>query len=244
MNYMGSKNRLAKYLIPIIQPFVDKSDAYYEPFVGGANLIDKIKHDKKYGSDINYYLIELLKMVRDHPECLPTTITEEEYNNVKGAYDWYEPWYVGLVGFCATFGSKWFNGYARSFKDDGVTPRNHSNERIKNLIKQSPDLKGIVFKHCSYDKTNVNLKGFTIYCDPPYRETTKYKDSEFNYERFYDWCYKLARNNFVFVSEYNIPDERFMCIWEKEHKTNLALDRQDKTRKIIYCKKINEDSLL
>ena len=44
MKYMGSKNRLSKELAPIIQSYVDKGcSGYLEPFVGGANMIDKIK---------------------------------------------------------------------------------------------------------------------------------------------------------------------------------------------------------
>ena len=41
---MGSKNRLSKYLAPIIQSYItDETKGYLEPFVGGANMIDKIK---------------------------------------------------------------------------------------------------------------------------------------------------------------------------------------------------------
>ena len=56
---MGSKARIAKDICPIIQSFIDKSGAYIyvEGFVGGANVIDKIKCNQKYGSDKNKYLI-------------------------------------------------------------------------------------------------------------------------------------------------------------------------------------------
>ena len=38
---MGSKNRLSKYLAPIIQSYItDETKGYLEPFVGGANMID------------------------------------------------------------------------------------------------------------------------------------------------------------------------------------------------------------
>ena len=44
MKYVGSKNRLSKDLAPIIQNYIDNNNIknYWEPFVGGANLIDKI----------------------------------------------------------------------------------------------------------------------------------------------------------------------------------------------------------
>ena len=76
MQYMGSKNRLAKELVPIIQSYItEKTKGYLEPFVGGANMIDKISCDKKYGCDLNEYLIELLKYSAENE--LPETITEE-----------------------------------------------------------------------------------------------------------------------------------------------------------------------
>lgn len=52
MVYMGSKNRLSKDIVPIIQSYIDGGcKGYLEPFVGGANIIDKIKCNNKYGSD-------------------------------------------------------------------------------------------------------------------------------------------------------------------------------------------------
>ncbi len=39
MKYMGSKNRIAKQILPIILKNRTKEQYYIEPFVGGANLI-------------------------------------------------------------------------------------------------------------------------------------------------------------------------------------------------------------
>ena len=64
MQYMGSKNSIAKYIIPIIEACIIDNDIknYIEFFVGGANVIDKIHIDglKKIGYDKNKYLIALL----------------------------------------------------------------------------------------------------------------------------------------------------------------------------------------
>lgn len=40
MKYVGSKNRLSKDLVPIIQKFIDDNNIkhYYEPFVGAVIL--------------------------------------------------------------------------------------------------------------------------------------------------------------------------------------------------------------
>ena len=211
MRYVGSKNRLAKELVPIIQSYItDEIKGYLEPFVGGANMIDKIECNNKFGCDIHEELIELLKYVQDTNNILPKTITEEEYNKVRLNKDKYEKWYVGFVGFCATFGAKYFGCYARGFKEDKITPRDIPAESIRNIEKQRKNLQNIKFKYCSYDEINKNIKDFVIYCDPPYKGTLKYT-TDFDYDKFYKWCKEMSKNNIVLISEYWMPEE-FECI--------------------------------
>lgn len=137
MRYMGSKARLSKELVPIIQSYIDETNAvgYIEPFVGGANIIDKIKCDKRYGFDTHRYLIALLQKAQNDISDFPDIITEEVYNKVKNNKDAYEDWLIGLIGFCS-FGSKWFGGFRRSYNKDG-TPKEETAGVINNLKKTS-----------------------------------------------------------------------------------------------------------
>ena len=64
------------------------------------------------------------------------------------------------------------------------------------------------------------IKGYVIYCDIPYRGTTKYKTDSFPYEEFYEWVKEMSVNNTVLISEYSMPEE-FECVWEKSVTTNL-----------------------
>ena len=168
MKYVGSKNRLSKQLAPIIQSYIDgmgeKCNGYWEPFVGGANMIDKIKFSHKYGSDSHKYLIALLRHIQQTTDDIPDTITEDEYYAVRTNPAAYPDWYVGLVGFC-TFGGKWWGGYPRSFKADGATPRDMPNEIFRNIKKQAPLLEGISFACRNY--ADCTADGMVIYCDPP-----------------------------------------------------------------------------
>lgn len=162
----------------------------------------------------------------------PDFISEEEYIKVRDNKCDYPDYYVGYVGFNATFGAKYFGGYARGFKADKITPRNNSNEAYRNLMKQLPGLIGIKFTNGDYKENEYSdIKNAVIYCDPPYRDTTKYVTQGFNYEGFYDWCREKAKDNIVFISEYNMPDD-FECIWEKEHRTSLSSHRGDKSKRI------------
>ena len=118
MWYVGSKNKLSKELAPIIQSYItEDTKGYLEPFVGGANMIDKIKHSNKIGCDIHKELIALLNKAKNEVDDIPDIISEDIYNSVKNNRNNYDEWYVGLVGFCANFGAKYFGGYAMSKAD-------------------------------------------------------------------------------------------------------------------------------
>ena len=107
MKYMGSKNRLCKEIVPIIQSYVNNSNGYLEPFVGGANVIDKIKCNNKYGCDLNKYLIALLDNIKNG-WLPPKEVSEELYNNILKNKNNYDDCLVGFVGFCCSFGGKFF----------------------------------------------------------------------------------------------------------------------------------------
>lgn len=222
MQYIGSKNRLSKELAPIIQSYITAdTKGYLEPFVGGANMIDKIKCDNKIGIDAHEELIELLKYAQQNE--LPETISEDEYNKVKNNKEGYPKWYVGLVGFCGSFGAKYFGGFARRYNEDGSlfdVPK----QAINSLRRQSKldEFKNVKFINAKFQKlTRDKIKGYVVYCDPPYRGTTKYKTEKFPYEEFYKWCREMSIHNKVLISEYNMPDD-FQCIWQKQLKTSLG----------------------
>ena len=237
MWYLGSKNRIAKDLVPIIQSYINRdTKGYLEPFVGGANIIDKIKHPNKIGCDIHKELIALLNKAKDDVENIPNIITEQEYITVKNNKLNYEDWYVGLVGFCATFSAKYFGGYSRSKKEK--YKGEETTKAIKNLKKQSSNLKGIKFIHISFlDLPKNKIKNYVIYCDIPYRRATKYATKNFPYEEFYQWAIEMSKHNIVLISEYDMPNE-FKCIWQKKVKVTLDCNRQANDEKNLRVEKL------
>ena len=227
MVYMGSKNRLAKDLLPIITADLKSNQWYIEPFVGGCNMIDKVKHPLKIGADNNKYLIALLRYVQAGNK-LPEFIEKDEYQRVKADKSAYSDWYVGYVGVICSHNGKFFNGYA------GITTtkqgeRNYIREKRNNILKQ--DLKDIDLVCSSYDNLEIPDKS-VIYCDPPYQDTTSYKDS-FDSNRFWDWVrVKAKAGHKLYVSEYNAPDD-FKCIWEKELSSSLSKSNKKSTEKLF-----------
>lgn len=237
MRYVGSKNKLSKDLAPIIQSYItEETKGYLEPFVGGDNMIDKIQCKKKIGCDIHKELIALLNYVRGNYDKLPERILEDEYKKVKYNKEGYDDWYVGLVGFCASFGAKYFGGYARDGKGDNSGK--WSAGAIRNLKKQCEHIKDTKFIHMQFqDIPKDKIKDYVIYCDIPYKGTTKYKTEAFPYEEFYQWVKDMSIHNTVLISEYNMPKE-FECIWSKEHKTLMDSNKSSGDDKNIRIEKL------
>lgn len=86
MVYMGSKSRFAKDIVPILQKTIDDNnvDTYIECFVGGANIIDKIKCEKRYGYDRSDTLIALLKTATEDWDKVLKTPSRELWDKGKG----------------------------------------------------------------------------------------------------------------------------------------------------------------
>lgn len=220
MKYMGSKNRIANDILPIIQGYIDKNniDTYIEPFVGGANVIDKIKCQNRIGTDKNKYLIALLKRVAEGKELLES-VSREFYSEVRSKYETgaYEDWVVGNVGFIASYNGRWFDGgfapagYEKT--KNGKRYRDYYQESKRNILAQSNDIANVEFGVKDY--TEYEPKGCLIYCDPPYQGTKQYKNAmNFDYELFWNTVRKWSINNIVIISELSAPAD-FKCIWEK-----------------------------
>ena len=220
MKYMGSKNRIAKEILPIILEHADKMVWYIEPFVGGCNTIDKItdKSLRLLGNDSNCYLIEMLKALKNG--WTPPDISHTEYKKIQNNRDEYEKALVGWVGLMCSYSGKWFGGYAGKTKTKIGTTRDYQKEALVNVKKQIPNINRVNFICMDYSRMVIPPQSI-IYCDPPYKNTTKYKDG-FNHDNFWNWVRMNSKNgNYVYVSEYSAPKD-FKCVWQKVIKSSLS----------------------
>ena len=221
---MGSKARHAKELLPIILKDHKPEMWYVEPFVGGANMIDKVSADiapKRLGCDFNEYLIEMWKSAIKGTLSF-SYVDKEAYASVRDNKECYDKGFVGWVAHGCSYNGKWFGGFAGELVTKEGNTRNYQNEAANAVKKQAAVMQDVIFKHKSvFDLTFP--KPCTIYCDPPYAGTTKYKD-EFDHAKFYDWCRERKKEGHtVFVSEYWMPDD-FICVWEKQVNSGLNKD--------------------
>ena len=208
MTYIGSKRLIAQFILSYIQKALEifPNGKYIEPFAGGANIIDKIKHHTRIGFDSNKYLIALYNQAKINPQSIKEAVikSRDDYNYVRANKDEFQDWYVGLVGLLTTFSSNWMGGYMLD-KDP-----NRLLKGINSLFKQ--DLSDIQFYHRDYRDIYVG-KGNVFYLDPPYRIRDHYK-AKFNHEEFYDWAKYVSKDNYLLISEYYMPPE-FTCIFQQ-----------------------------
>ncbi len=222
MKYLGGKKLIAKDIAEIIYPSVNR--IYVEPFCGGlwsavamANLVTPQKTVLML-IDIHPDLIELYRALYNNTIELPTNVSEDTYNEYKR-----KPTSAlrGFIGFASSFVGKWFGGYARGGKRNFVAEAKRSLEKKFALLRQHI----VIFMCMSYTHvSNLLFSDATIYCDPPYKNTTAYEGTNaFDHSAYYQTLSVWKNRNWnVFCSEYELPIG--IQIWEKRKHKSATID--------------------
>lgn len=264
MPYMGSKNKIAKWVID----HIPASDYLYDLFGGGGAITHcacesgKFKHviyNELYPITFKAFDMAIHGKFRNESRW----ISHDEFMEKRRT----DPY----VAICFSFGNN-LRSYCYSEKaeklkkalhyaicfDDfsllenlGVKLKRKSSGRIeltkqvKELLKlnnlQMQNLERLErlqsLQHLyltNKDYADVQIKeNSVIYCDPPYKNTEKYR-MDFNHNEFYKWCRK--QKELVIISEYNMPED-FICIAEKEKISLMrSANRTTKTEKLFVPK--------
>jgi DNA adenine methylase len=221
MKYLGGKHGIGKLLAEIMLKKCppDKMKGYFEPFCGSLGVF-KHMTDKKYkkyiASDLHPDLIEMWKKIQEDKLVLPDEINEEKYIELKNAKS--PNALRAVAGFGLSFGGKFFAGYAQKWA--GNSGRNFLNEFKSSIDKITPKIrqKNVHFFNKSY--TDFHPKGMLIYCDPPYKSTEGYSTGNFDSELFWETMRKWSKNNCVFISEENAPND-FTIVWKRQKRRTL-----------------------
>lgn len=244
MKYVGSKRRILKYILPIILKDRRADQWFVEPMCGSA-IVSQNVDGKVIATDVNRYLTCLLMCVQNGLK-FPCTVSEKDYVEWKSFYDMVENNHhdcsissaamIGFVGFCCSYGGKFFGGFARG-NDNKGNPRNFADEQSRNLEKRIPLIQHILFNCYDYRKLiTVEERDVRwgippnslIYVDPPYKNSTGYRTGKFDHEEFWEWCRKKrGEGHTIFVSEYVAPDD-FECVWAKSLVSSLTKDTGSK----------------
>lgn len=212
MQYNGGKARIARELAAVISSFQPK--VYWEPFCGGANVIQEVKAPIRIGSDADIHIISYLQSLQAG-WLPPSEITKVDYDFWKLKVPTVRDEFAmkAIVGYQYSFAGKFFNGF-------NCSPRSIGNGRSVSE-KQAPKLQGIQFQCRTYEK-EIPKGTDLIYCDPPYKGTTKcgssnYFDSDF----FWAWCLACSLSGIrVLVTEFSAPSFATE-IWRKEKSQQL-----------------------
>ena len=222
--YPGGKKIKGKDISEIIYKtckYVEENNnfkirGYCEPFCGMLGVYQHIPElysqdypKLKYkAGDKNPYIIKLWKGLQSGWKP-PNTCNEKEYYDMKQSND--TSLKSIFIGFACSFRGMFRNTFA---------PKYNIKKQSIDSVNIARKLKDVDFKTGDYTIFS-NLKGYIIYCDPPYNGTRSryhyedHYDTSFDYKKFIDWCYKMRENNLVFISEYNKPSKDAVLLWNK-----------------------------
>jgi DNA adenine methylase len=216
---MGSKRRIAKYILPFLKENLNGDNYFVDAFCGGCNLVDKLDYPLRIANDINKYLIALFNHLQTGGQ-LPSNLIKDKYYQIKNDKDRYDDWYVGYSAFLCSSMGKFFESYVSDNWETKTKVRNYQTEQKNNILKQMPALHNVCFTNNSYSDMRIPA-GAVIYCDPPYKGTRGYR-SIFDHDKFYQWCREMKANGHtIFISEYQMPED-FKCVWQMDIKDTLS----------------------
>ncbi len=207
MRYLGGKSRIAKRIAPHITN--TGRSHYVEPFVGGLAVLAEVVHafDGVVAADVHGDLIDMYRAIQQG-WVPPSELSEDEYTRLRGEPP--SPLRT-FAGFGASFGGKWWGGYARS---PSRPSQNYASQTRNSLLKAKQRgcfAATVEFVHKSVFEfdvpADVDLSDFVIYCDPPYAGTTKYANTgKFDHDAFWTTAKRWSNQGaLVIISEYTAP---------------------------------------
>lgn len=230
--YHGGKQRIGKKLAEIIvnesidisEEYDFKIKGYCEPFCGMLGVYQHIptlfdeEHIKlKYkAGDTNKSVIMMWKAVKKGWKPQLKITSEKEFKSLKITGK--SSAKKGFIGHHYGYMAKYFQPFKTSTLDKLKKTIHKISEIGKKINKAN-----VIFKDGIYTQYS-NMKGYIIYCDPPYeKQAHYYNDSgehmpKFDHKKFWEWCRKMSHSNIVFVSEYKAPKD-FIKIWEGDART-------------------------
>jgi DNA adenine methylase len=238
MAYLGGKAKGYQHIINILNnPCFDNYN-YFEPFVGYAHILKRVVNKKSYiANDKNILVYTLLKCIQ-RINCDFPHITEEEYYDLKNDNSKRNLLKKAFAAFTYSYNGKEFGGYTNILHG-----RNYPNERKKYYETLRENTTFISTKLYNKSYSDFKPKNKLIYCDPPYENTTSYKGSDnFNHDKFWKTMRKWSVDNYVFISEYNAPDD-FILIESKNKLTTISGTRKKRIEKLFVHESILDKPL-
>jgi len=184
---------------------------YCEPFHGMLGVYRHIvyKPDLTYlAGDTNKSVMLMWKEAQNGWVPPSEVISKEEFLRLK--FNGESTAEKGFIGNAYSYSALYFRSYCLPEGRKKALP--NSAKRVSDIALNSVVSK-VKFEYGNYSQFS-DLRNFLIYCDPPYENSSGYRNDESkgNYEydkfdnsAFWTWTKKMAEHNIVFVSEYATP---------------------------------------
>ena len=255
--YLGSKNKLAERIVSLLP----RAEHLYDVFCGGCAIAHCAALSGKWGhihindiSDMPQLFVDAVAgKYRDERRW----ISREDFFALKDSDPYVRScWSFGNNGQSYLYSREiepykravWALLTAESVRERRLAYREVV-QRLVPLIKDKSakelgnnqslesleslqSLESLTYSVGDYRDVEIP-DGSVIYADIPYRTSTQKGDYgvRFDHEAFYDWC--EAQTQPLFISEYSMPEDRFVCIaqWDvvcSSSATNNSLRRVEK----------------
>lgn len=250
MPYKGSKNKIADKIMSVIPD----AEYFVDLFGGGGAMIDCAMQSGKYQKGIYNELEPLIykgftMAIKGEFKGEKRWISREDFFKLKDT----DPY----VAICWSFGNDCktylyspelerlkkhlhYIFFAETPKEARlhwkafVREYKHNTQEIDRLqsLQSLESLERLETFNLSYEQVEIPDNS-VVYCDIPYKSTNSYL-SEFNHDKFYDWC--RNQSGLVFISEYDMPDD-FYLVEEWSRNNILSPNSCSKVIERLYCNK-------
>jgi site-specific DNA-adenine methylase len=206
MGYVGGKHNQAKRITELFKPFND-GRTYFEPFLGGASVAEQV-HKFWTGpmvlSDINQWnMVVYLAVGKGLINGVFSVVDKAEWSIVKQAFRDGERSLDVLIKILAVGQGKGVSGCTCGKRAD-----NYCAQAERRWRNQQPVFQRAKLRRGDYRKIVKSPHGSLIYLDPPYKSASSNRYQQpFNYEEFWDQVRVWSRDNVVFVSELDAPED-------------------------------------
>jgi len=231
MKYQGGKAKQAQYIGPIINRFLGGKLDYFEPFVGGFNLVPYVHTKGKiWCGDLNPMVISMYQALAKG-WLPPENVTKELFDAAKEWPD-DDPRKAFVRIGCSFRGSGWVFSGLGVCRSTGQYHDYPNEARTSILAKLSHYARVHGFDCRSYDEWKPESKPSVIYCDPPYDDRRGYKPQlkanhkPFDAMQFWQWAQIMGSDHYVLVSEYSCPIDHAVA-WERPRRSSMTHKETD-----------------
>lgn len=238
--YHGGKKRIGREIAgSILEIYYNMSSrkksrlqGYCEPFVGMCGVMSHVypllsEEDPSLSflaGDTNGSVIKMWKKASGRKIWSPPRKCSKKcFETLKN--DRKESAEKGFIGHVWAYRSKYFVSYFSNAGKGRIEKNRIDVIRIGDTLRKRRGRPGVKFSKGPYTQFS-DLRGYIIYCDPPYQSSHQYYTDDrrqltFDHDQFWRWCRRMSRHNTVLVSEYEAPRD-FEEVWRQKGKRKLV----------------------